>query len=529
LSSSEPIGAPAGAYLPSPERREAAPPAPGPADGGARPVGRNVTVLAAGQLITWSMTLLWTLVVPRVLGPSGLGTVMAAWSTAGILGVMIGVGTRNYLVRMNVADPAAAAQRIGTALALRVLLSPLILGMAFAYGQAAGWDGDAKLVLYLAAIATVFVQVAEPLQAGFQATERMEYLAYSDVITKSGQGLVGIVVVLMGFGAIGVTAAWAAMAGIVVLLDLYWLRGHVRIDIRTNARRMLDVTRESLPYWTYGLFAMFYRWIDFVLLSLLTTTAVVGWYAVPMRLYQTVMFLPVVVATAWLPRFVRAFETGGGALRRTAREPLEFVLLLSLAIAASTAIAAGPVVHLVYGSEYAGSVRVLVLLALTIPPTYMNILLSQVLVAMGRQGTWTKVMAATVVVNPLLNLALIPLTQDAFGNGAIGAAISLLLTELLVVTAGLVLVGRHVFGRRTAARAARGVVWAAAAWLVAYGVGRQAGGAASLGAGAVTLLVLAQALRIFTAAEIALMKKALATARDRIVLVGRATVGRTAR
>jgi Na+-driven multidrug efflux pump len=172
---------------------------------------------------------------------------------------------------------------------------------------------------------------------------------------------------------------------------------------------------------------------------------------------------------------------------------------------------------------------VLVLLALTIPPTYMNILLSQVLVAMGRQGTWTKVMAATVVVNPLLNLALIPLTQDAFGNGAIGAAISLLLTELLVVTAGLVLVGRHVFGRRTAARAARGVVWAAAAWLVAYGVGRQAGGAASLGAGAVTLLVLAQALRIFTAAEIALMKKALATARDRIVLVGRATVGRTAR
>ena len=60
---------------------------------------RNVTVLASAQLITWTMTLLWTLVVPRALGPSGLGTIMAAWSITGILGVVLGLGTRNYLVR----------------------------------------------------------------------------------------------------------------------------------------------------------------------------------------------------------------------------------------------------------------------------------------------------------------------------------------------------------------------------------------------------------------------------------------------
>ena len=64
-----------------------------------RPVGRNVTVMAFGQLITWTMTLLWTLVVPRSLGPNGLGTIMAAWSITGIFGVVLGLGTRNYLVR----------------------------------------------------------------------------------------------------------------------------------------------------------------------------------------------------------------------------------------------------------------------------------------------------------------------------------------------------------------------------------------------------------------------------------------------
>src|SRR4051812_10963679 len=40
-------------------------------------LGRNVTALAGGQLVTWTMTLLWTLVVPRALGPEGLGIVVS--------------------------------------------------------------------------------------------------------------------------------------------------------------------------------------------------------------------------------------------------------------------------------------------------------------------------------------------------------------------------------------------------------------------------------------------------------------------
>ena len=56
-------------------------------------------MIAGGQLLTWSMTLLWTLVVPRALGPAGMGSIVTAWSVTGILGIVLGLGTRNYLVR----------------------------------------------------------------------------------------------------------------------------------------------------------------------------------------------------------------------------------------------------------------------------------------------------------------------------------------------------------------------------------------------------------------------------------------------
>ena len=65
------------------------------------------------------------------------------------------------------------------------------------------------------------------------------------------------------------------------------------------------------------------------------------------------MFLPVVISTAWLPRLVRGVRaTAGERLRRTARAPIELVLVLSLPIAAGTAIAARPLIDLLYGSAY---------------------------------------------------------------------------------------------------------------------------------------------------------------------------------
>jgi len=479
-------------------------------------MGRNVSILASAQLITWTMTLLWTLVVPRALGPSGLGTIMAAWSITGILGVVLGLGTRNYLVRESVVRPESAPGLIGTALVLRIVLSPLLIVAAVVYGELVGWTGDAQTVLYLAAAATIFVQIAEPLQAGFQATERMEYLAYSDVISKSGQGLVGIVIVLLGFGTVGVTACWAVMTGVVVVLDLYWLHGLVRIDWRTNVRRMVTVARASLPYWAFGLFFMLYLWIDFVMLSLLTSDEVVGWYAVPTRLFQTMMFLPVAVATAWLPHFVRGFEESDEKLKQAARQPVELVLLLSLPIAALTAAAADPVINLLYGSDYANSVPVMAILGLCIPAMYMNIMLSQVLIAMNRQSTWTWVMAVTTVINPLFNLALIPFAQHEWDNGAIGAAISLLLTELVVVAAGVWLIGRRVFDAGSVRRAALGLVAATVSGLVTYFGEPVVGWVAALALGILAFVIAAAVLRVFTPDEIELIRQGLRKVANKI-------------
>src|SRR3954469_2092734 len=240
-------------------------PDPGPQEDGGR-LGRNLTALLGGQAVTWSMTLLWTLIVPRALGPAGLGLLVTAMSVCGVVSLVLGLGTRTYIMREIVVDPASAPRLIGTGIVLRLISAPLFAIALLLYAHFADYDHTARLVLYLVGGATILTLLAEPMQAGFQGIERMQYLAYSDVLNKSSLGLIGIAVVLVGFGAVGIAANMALVAAVVVVLNYYWLRRFFRIDLRTRFGQLVSMAKASLPYWTYGVFGMVYLWIDTIML-----------------------------------------------------------------------------------------------------------------------------------------------------------------------------------------------------------------------------------------------------------------------
>lgn len=464
-------------------------------------IGRNVAALASGQLVTWTMTFAWTLVVPRLLGPSGMGLIVAAWSVTGILAIALGFGTKNYLVRAIVVTRDRASQLIATATILRLLLTPLFMIAVGVWAHFAHYGHDGTLALYLAGGATAFTLLAEPMQAAFQAIERMKYLAYSDVINKSVQGLLGIALVVLGFGAVGFTACWMVMSAVVLVLDAYWLRRYVRLEVRTNFPRLVHMAKESVAYWAFGVFFMIYLWIDSAMLSLMTNSTVVGWYGVPTKLFQSLMVVPVLISTAWLPRLVTVFERSPSELPQASRTPIEVVLAVGLPIAAGVAVVADPAINLIYGPAYSHAVPVMILLGLCIPPMYLNIMLSQVLIAAKRQIVWTWVMAGATVINPVINLVLIPVAQTKLHNGAIGAAISLLLTEIIIVGAGLILAGRGVIGLRAARRFSVTAVASAAMWGVSFAA-KGLGAIPSIAAGALTFVLLALILRLATPAEI---------------------------
>jgi O-antigen/teichoic acid export membrane protein len=216
----------------------------------------------------------------------------------------------------------------------------------------------------------------------------------------------------------------------------------------------------------------------------------------------------VLLSTAWLPRLVAAFEDGTEQLHRAARRPVELVLALSAPICAITIALAEPLVQLLYGDAYAEAVPVTVVLGLCIPPMYLSIIMGYVLVAARRQVAATWIMAGAAAFNPLVNVFLIRLTERRYDNGAIGAASSLLLTEVLMAAVALMLIGWKLFDRQSVRRCVVAAAASAVMCAAAYAA-RPLGLVPAVAVATAVFVALALPLRLVTRGELDVVRSAL--------------------
>lgn len=465
-----------------------------------RRFAHGLGVLAGSQLVTWALTLVWTIVVPRVLGPKGIGELTTATSATSILLTIVELGLTVLLVRKIAQDRSRAGELITTALLIQAVLYLPAVGVMGIFIHSQHFEAEQQIVLWLATAAMLPTIFKLPFQSAFQATENMGRYAATGVITKLLNSLVGIALVVLGFGVIALAALSAAIEAFTLLLNFRWARPHFKLAWQINARRAAALAVESLPFSANYIIHSTYLWINAVLLAIFTSATVVGWYGVSSRLVTTLYFLPVIVSTALLPRLSASFDGRFAALQTRARPVIELILVLGLPIATGAAVVGEPLIELVYGSRFSGSAAVLSILVASVPFCYFNILIWQVLVASSRQLIWTKVMAGALVVNVLLNLVLINYFQARLGNGAIGAAISVVVTEGLMSIAGVAilrdLLNRASFLRLGRATVATTLMAAAVLSVGAFGLHVQ------VLAGIVVFSAVAIPLRVITVGEV---------------------------
>jgi O-antigen/teichoic acid export membrane protein len=407
-------------------------------------ISRNISYLVGGQVTTWTLAAIWTVVVPRQIGPTGMGQLVTAWASTSILFMVAGLGTRVLVITEIARDPASASDHVASAIAGRLILFIPGAALMVAYVHLAHFDQYQVLLLVVATASMPFVLANDVFQAAFQGLERMQYLAYLDVIYKTMFTAGCIVLVLLGFNALGVVLLGSASAVLVFAISVHWVRRHFDLLWWTNVAQIRRTAVASLPFWATTVFLTIYTWIDSVMLALLASPKEVGWYGVSTKLFATLLFIPVIIGTATLARLTATHKNGRESFKRELTPIVESTLVISFPIAAGMVAIAGPLVALLYGPAFAESAPVLAILGLAIPATYLNIIVNQSLIASKRQIVWTKVMAVSAVLNPLLNLFAIPAAHATWHNAALGAAWSLVATEVLMLAAGLYLLRDYI-------------------------------------------------------------------------------------
>jgi O-antigen/teichoic acid export membrane protein len=417
--------------------------------GTGKTVAKNASVLMASQLITWGLTLLLMLFLPRYLGAETVGQLYFAGSLWAIVAITITFGMDRYLTKEIARYPEKTSELFGSSIIIRTILYVFGFGGVALYLSYVKESPETIKVVYVIGISQLIWQFIGASQETLQGLEQMQYMSIGNIVGKAVNTVVSIVLLLLGYGVLTIAAVNILSAGANLALQLYFLGQMHPIRLRFNLRGSFEMLKASSPYLMARLFLVVYQQVDIVIMKSLSnpdnpyieqtiiSEAAVGWYGVADQLFGTFLFIPTVFMTAVFPALSRMYATGSKSLPKLMSKSFDILLLLSVPIGLGLLVIAKPLVVLLFGADFAPSGPVLAVMGIVLILTYQNILLGQFLVSTDRQNTWAVVMAIATLATIPLDLLIIPWTAEVWNNGAIGGAMVYVITELGMMMIGL--------------------------------------------------------------------------------------------
>jgi O-antigen/teichoic acid export membrane protein len=203
-------------------------------------------------------------------------------------------------------------------------------------------------------------------------------------------------------------------------------------------------------------FNRIYGTIDIPILKQIAGEDAVGWYGVAYRWASIPVFISTAVMMAYFPQFSAHGVAVTTEFTRLVNKALRLVLFVSIPSAVGIAMVAGDLVGMFYdGNTYDPSIVLIQILAIHIPIAAMDTILAMALIASDRQHRYVWVAGMAAVLNPIACVFAIHACMNAFDNGAIGAAIVTVATELFVMSGALLLRPSGVMDRATVIATAR--------------------------------------------------------------------------
>jgi O-antigen/teichoic acid export membrane protein len=341
-----------------------------------------------------------------------------------------GASSRPYFT-----DEVAASRLVGGGLALKAVLS--VVAMLLIAGLVLVEPVGHKGALLLVGLSMVLTTGLDYLSYCFRALQRLKNEALTWLLARFANLALGLGVLYLGGGIWGL-----AVVGNIAMLAAfafgYWkLSSYVRPAWRewwSSWRGMLGMGEAGATAIGIGvIFSIISFRVDNLLIPPIGGgREALGLYNVAYKLFEPSQILPGTLLAATFPLLSQAAlhatrnqgPEARSALRKLLAHNLSLLLALAVGVTLALTIFAGPVVELLYGTQYAASAPILQILALACIPMFMNYALTHALIAMDRPRLYAFFTLLTIIINVGANLVLLPVL------GVQGAAWATAATEL---------------------------------------------------------------------------------------------------
>lgn len=390
-------------------------------------IARNTLFITLGSLSLKAINFLYNVAVVRVLGDSGFGQYSTVTAFVGLFAIFAELGVSQYVMREMAQRPEKTNHLFWNLWALRLTLA-LIGVVGITVGAALyGFTPELVLGVFLYTLTFVYSAFLAPMDAALVAAERMEYPTLIAVIGQIGSAALGAIVLINGWGFLALIGVGLLAMVPQILFAAWAVRRHKLVSrpIVVTPSLWPRLVRAGLPFGMITLSLTIAFSIDTVMLARFYPPEEVGWYNAAYRLSTSLLFLFTAFSTAIVPTLSKAFITEPGTVERWYYRSTKIILLVSIPMAVGGMLVADPLIHLLYGEQYAPSVLVFRIIVWDVPLLMFAGFGGNMTTIISQERAAARIYFVGAVANVIFNLLLIP------RFGIVGAAIVTVITDLV--------------------------------------------------------------------------------------------------
>ncbi|MFA7309024.1 MAG: flippase [Patescibacteria group bacterium] len=401
-------------------------------------IAYNTLIQFVGKAITTTISIVTLATIARYLGVSLYGEYATAFAFIGFFSILADMGFYTIAVKEMAARPDEKDYIIGNILLMRIALALAFVVIA----PIVGWlipvySLAVKQGILIICLSTFFVLINQIFVSVFQYFLRMDKLVLADSISRAVMLVVVLIAVYLKLPLPFFFLAHLLANIALCLLSYLFARKFVTVRLKYDSKYWKYIAKEASTLGLVLVLGFVYFKVDSLMLSLLADSRAVGIYSASYKVLEIMITIPAMFMGSVFPLIVRYIKDKDERLQGSFQKSFDFMSLLALPMLLSLVVLAKPIMLLLAGGEFTDSILVLQYLSFAIFIIFYGTIFGNFVVAANLQKKMIYVYLLGMVFNTITNAYLI----SRFSY--YGAALTTVVTELLVASLTFIIIKRH--------------------------------------------------------------------------------------
>lgn len=371
-------------------------------------IGRNIVSLIFSRVLAGVILFLIYTRLAQYLGPEAAGQfgILSIYLT--VFSIFIDLGMSQLVIKKMSEDKSNVQKYLSNYLVVQFFLGLIFMLLMDLVVLLSGYPQNVKQALYVAGFGLLLSSMSLPLRSVINAFQRLTIIAkvnFANSVINATFMVLAIVlqkhIFFLAFISVAVSVFDIIIYGLVVN------KNFSRFKIEMDWPFIKSLFVMAAPFTLLTIFSVYNR-VDSILLSYFRDFVEVGYYSAAYKFWDTLAFLPNVIAISLYPFFAERISRGiYNEVKKGLEAYTRYMVALALPLAVGAFALAKPITLAFYGSDFLPAANALWLLVASVSVLMIYTPVNSLIISQMTK-TATKITGFNFAFNISLNLLLIP-------------------------------------------------------------------------------------------------------------------------